>query len=82
MPRFHFHLCRGQAEVRDAEGWDCADLPEASRLAARSIRAIVARDVQAGVLDLGGQIEIADEHGRALMTVRFREAFEIRHDGR
>jgi hypothetical protein len=76
MPRFYFHLFN-QITARDHEGRDVSDLRSAKILAVDDIRSIISDDARSGQLDLRGRIEIADEDGRTLTTVRFIEAFVV-----
>lgn len=78
MPHFHLNLFNGDGPVPDEEGRDFIDLPGARAEAISGIRSLLASELTAGCIDLGGRIEIADPQGRVLQTVRFHEALEIK----
>jgi hypothetical protein len=78
MPRFHLHLYDRAGVSSDEEGLELADLDSARARAIDGIRSIASQEVRGGRLDLEGRIEIADEAGTVLGTVRFPEAVEVR----
>jgi hypothetical protein len=78
MARYYFHVRDYFGSVVDEEGQELADLTVARREALRSARAIMAEDVRQGFLDLKGTVEVADLHGRILLTLSFGDAVEIR----
>ena len=67
MPRYYFHVKRGQATVLDHAGAELADLAEAEKEAVRRGREIVAQD---GPINKGSII-IADQNWRTLAEVPF-----------
>jgi hypothetical protein len=79
MPLFFFHVHHDGSEVRDPEGELRPNLD-----AAREEAVHVARDLAAELigngdwLDLRGRIEIADEDGKTLLSVVFRDALTIK----
>jgi hypothetical protein len=80
MPLFYLHAHNSTGFVEDEEGQDLPDLAAARAAAVDGIRSILAGEVRAGSLDTRGRIDIADDTGRVLATVRFREAVELRLD--
>lgn len=76
MPRFFFHLMN-QDEVTDPEGMVLDSPAEAREEAIRNARDIMAEEVRHGRLPLAHRIEVADEHGRAILAVPFREVIRI-----
>jgi uncharacterized protein DUF6894 len=60
MPRFFFHLKRGQVTILDQEGLELADIVAATQEAARRGREIAIRDALPGIVS-GAVIVIADE---------------------
>lgn len=81
MRRFYFHLDNRIGHLRDEEGQELADLAAARWAAIINIRSLLKADIDEGLLDFHGQIEIADELGAVLAVVRFSEAVELRHIG-
>ncbi|HZG08782.1 MAG TPA: hypothetical protein VEZ70_07380 [Allosphingosinicella sp.] len=77
MPRIFFHLREGENILLDDEGvvMDAAAVPEK---ALRTARDIVAHDAREGRINLGCSLEIRDEAGVAVHTLRFEDAVEIR----
>ena len=77
MLRFHLHLHNSQVKASDEEGHDLVDLAAAHAMALRGIRDFLGHEVMTGKMDLPGQIDIVDDGGVLLLTVRFDEAVEI-----
>lgn len=77
VPRIFFHLREGENILLDDEGvvMDAAAVPEK---ALRTARDIVAHDAREGRINLGCSLEIRDEAGVAVHTLRFEDAVEIR----
>ena len=77
MPHYFFHLREGNRVIEDPDGGAFLDLDAARSEALASAREMLAERLKAGrVLD-GQQIDICDEAGQKLATVRFREAFQV-----
>lgn len=76
MPRFFFNMLN-EHEVTDPEGMVLDSPAEARAEAIRSARDIMAEEVRHGRLPLAHRIEVADEHGRPILAVPFREAIRI-----
>jgi len=81
MARYHLHLHNSIGFVRDEEGAEFQDLEEARSSAVDSVRSILCEEVEQGVIDLRGWIDIADPGGDLLASIRFAEAVELRLDG-
>ena len=77
MPTFYLHIHNGTNDIDDGEGSELADVHDARRLAILGIRSIVAEEAKAGRIDLRGRVDIADAGGATVMTVAFRDAFEL-----
>lgn len=76
MPRYFFHLYN-HIECTDDEG---AELPDVEAVRARAIesaRETMAHDVKRGEVRLSHRIEVADEAGQRVLTLRFGEAVKI-----
>ena len=77
VPRFYFHL-HNDMDVPDDEGVELADLEAARAYAIRQARDTfgqVAKDE--GRVVLHHRIDIEDEHGQVLASVRFSDAVRI-----
>jgi len=70
MPRYFFHVKRGQMTVLDQQGIELADIEEATKEAARRGREILANQASEGVRDSGGII-IIDEGWRTVLELPF-----------
>jgi hypothetical protein len=70
MPRYFFHVKRGQMTVLDQQGIELADIEEATKEAARRGREILANQALEGVRDSGGII-IIDEGWRTVLELPF-----------
>ena len=77
MPNFHLHLHNVHVDASDEEGMEFADLAVAKAKALEGIRGFLGNEVMTGKMDLRGHVDIADDDGVILMTVRFDEAVEI-----
>jgi hypothetical protein len=80
MPRFFLHVHNRIGFVEDEEGQDLPDLDAARDVAIASIRSIISEEASQGAIDLGGRVEIVDEHRRTLSVVPFADAFAVRTD--
>jgi len=77
MPRYYFNLHDG-AESNDPEGAEFADEDAAREYALECAREMVCADIKKGWLHLDHRIEVVGEDGRRVLTVTFRDAFEIK----
>jgi hypothetical protein len=71
MPRFFFHVKRGQVIVLDQAGVDLAEPAEAHREAQRRVQEIVAREGLTGVPAGSGAIVVADANGQTMFELTF-----------
>ena len=76
MPRFFFNL-RNNVSVEDREGKELPDSESAREQAITHARGIMSEDVKDGRLMLNDEIDVIDEKGARVMTVRFRDAVSI-----
>ena len=74
MPRYFFHVKRGQVTVLDQEGIELADTAEAEGEAARRAREELRKDGLQGKRGSGGTIIIADENWQPLFEFPFEDA--------
>jgi hypothetical protein len=77
VPRFYFHL-HDDIVAEDEEGALLSDVASAQLEAVRAARGLAADQVLEGRLELGHRIEVHDEAGNCVLTVRFGEAIDIR----
>jgi hypothetical protein len=71
MPRYFFHVKRGQMTVLDQEGIELADTAEAEIEAARRAQQIVGEEASKGVPASNGMIIVADENWQRLFELSF-----------
>lgn len=76
MPRYYLNLYNDVVTC-DEEGVELADLESARDEAIRNIRDLMKEDLDKGRIALDHRIEIADEFGRILGTVTYREAVTL-----
>jgi hypothetical protein len=76
MPRYYFHLFNDDTAF-DREGIELSDAAEAMRCAAKDARIMAAESVRKGHLILDHRIEVTDENGAKVGTVRFRDVVEV-----
>lgn len=77
MPRFHFHL-HNDMDVPDEEGQELPDLDAALTWARTQARNLIGELVkETGRLALHHRIDIVNEHGVVVGTVRFGDAVKI-----
>ena len=76
MPRYFFHI-HNDEYVPDEEGQELADVAAARTCALEGARDLVCNSVKDGHLNLDHYLSVADETGRVLFNVTFREAFTI-----
>lgn len=77
MPTYFFHL-HNDVDVRDGDGREFPDLGAARDLAREYARFTFAETIkETGRVNLDHRIDIEDEEGRVLETVRFRDVVRI-----
>jgi hypothetical protein len=69
MPRYFFHLKRGQITILDQEGVALPDIDEAVKEAARRGREIARRGAPYGGVPSGAVVIVADEQWRPVLQV-------------
>ena len=76
VPRYFFNL-HADPDTPDEEGRELAG-PEAAReCALEAARELVCADIKHGWLNLDHSIDVTDDQGAIVLTVTFREAFEV-----
>jgi hypothetical protein len=76
MPRFFFHLRKGEAFDKDAEGRDLAESEALSDEAVEAARDLLAEGDRQGLDRRGWVFEIADEIGGIVLSLPFADAIE------
>lgn len=73
MPTFYFHLRDSYGLIKDPDGSDLLDLEMARGEAFAAVREAVAEALRRGKAVDGRRFEIADEDGRVLAEVGYRD---------
>jgi len=73
MPRYFFHIRRGQLTVLDKEGIQLSNVEEAAKEAARCGRQIATAEALKGVPPTNGLIIVEDELEDRLFELPFEE---------
>jgi hypothetical protein len=82
MPRFYFHL-RNDIDASDEEGVELPDLDAAREKARADARFSLGQTaIDEGKINFEHRIDIADEDGRILDTVWFRDVVKVEGEGR
>lgn len=74
MPRFFFNIRNGDELIADPDGTDLPDLDAAVEEALNDARELLSEIVKLGNLVDGQAFEIADETGKVVRTVSFKDA--------
>jgi hypothetical protein len=69
LPRYYFHLKRGQVTILDQVGVELTDLEEAVKEAARRGRQIAKRGAAHGGVPTGAVVVVADEQWQPVLEV-------------
>ena len=75
MPRYFFHIRKGDEWIEDFEGTDLVDLPAALRDALASAREIVGGRLKHGHTTNNQIFEITDADGLILARLPFTDAY-------
>lgn len=78
MPHYYLHIRNGVGNARDEEGVDLPGVPAARERAIEGIRSIIAEEAREGRIDLVGEIVICNAADETLLSVPFRDAFDLR----
>jgi hypothetical protein len=77
MPRYHINLFN-DIDVVDEEGVHAADLAEAKAKAIEGARELMGEHLRTGrPINLRHRIEVADDKGRVLAVIPFRELVTV-----
>lgn len=77
MARYHLHIHCDDRVAEDEDGIEFPNLEAAKAEALKGARSILADDLMRGRVDLRGRIDVADDTGSVVETVRFEDAVEI-----
>jgi hypothetical protein len=77
MARYFLHIHNSHGEAEDDEGMEATSLSEAREKAVRGIRSLLSAEAENGHMNFKGRIEIADETGKLLLSVPFRDAITV-----
>ena len=69
LPRYYFHLKRGQVTILDQVGVELTDIEEAVKEAARRVREFAKRGAPYGGVPSGAVLVVADEQWRPVLEV-------------
>ena len=75
--RYYFHLYDREGFLADQEGREFARMAAVRKAALKAARSIIGHDVENGMLDLRGRIEVADEHGTVVLRLPFTDAVRL-----
>ena len=78
MTHYFFHVYNGTGLTQDQEGLELADLAAARQVALTGIRSLLGEDLESGLVDLNGRLDICGREGTVLLSVPFSEAIELR----
>lgn len=77
MPRYYFHIYNDLVAL-DEEGRELPNIAAAREEAIKGARGLMAEELeQSGRMRLQHRIEVADEQGRVLLTIPFKELVDI-----
>ncbi len=74
MAHYYLHIRNGVEFTEDPEGADFPDLEAARTEAVGAARELMSEAILKGLLLLSHNVDIADEAGRVVLSVPFREA--------
>jgi hypothetical protein len=69
VPRYFFHVRKGDSLIRDDEGSEAPDLDVAKELAIKTARQLLGDEIKAGASDLIKSVIVADVSGNELLTI-------------
>jgi len=80
VPRFYFHLF-DDTQSPEEEGRELPSSEVAFEIARAEAREMASAEVLQGRLNLAHHVEVTDEFGRIVSTVRFRDVVEVTSQG-
>ena len=78
MARYFFHLRSSDGFTPDGEGLDLGDRASVVRTAIEGARDVMRGEIGEGRLALASTIEVDNEAGRPVLTVRFKDVIDLR----
>jgi hypothetical protein len=76
MPRYHFHIRKGEVLVEDPEGTEVSETETLEDEAVEAARDLLAEGDLQGLDRREWVFEVADESGATVLTLPFSEAVE------
>lgn len=80
MPKLFLHIHDGGEFIEDLEGMTYPDVEAARAEAVDAAREMLAEKVRQGIEIDGQWIDICDEEGRSLASVRFRDQMKLKDE--
>jgi hypothetical protein len=74
---YFFHLTEGDHSTRDPEGSDLPNMTAVEKVAVEGVRSLMAEAVTKGERDYRGSLDVEDQNGATVMSVRFACPIEI-----
>lgn len=74
VPLYFFNIRDSLENAEAAEGLEYPDDDAAREAALAGARSLIAADVQEGILNLSGRIDVTDEQGKMMFSVPFESA--------
>ena len=78
MARYFFHLRSSDGFTLDEEGLDLGDRASVVRTAIEGARDVMRGEIGEGRLALASTIEVDNEAGHPVLTVRFKDVIDLR----
>jgi hypothetical protein len=78
MARYFFHLHDHTGFLEDEEGREFPGLEKVREAALKDARSVIGQDVEHGVVDLWGRIEVVDMDGAVVLALPFIEAVRLK----
>lgn len=80
MPQYYFHLRDHEERLVDPEGKVIDNPDDIPRIALSEVRGIMSQDILTAKLDLRQRLEVEDELGKIVHSLRFGDAIRIFDD--
>ena len=77
VPRYYFHVY-DDIVAHDDEGLELPNLAAARLQGIKGARDLMSEQVRHGYVELSHWIDVTDEHGEAVLSVKFGDAVDVR----
>ena len=74
--RYFFHI-RDNGFYRDEDGMELSGIESAQKVASETARSFMIQQIRGGSLNLSHQVEVHDERGQLVYTLRLRDAVHL-----